>query len=381
VDFKTTNEQDLLANNIIKFARNELNEGIEQRDANSEFNRREWHKCAEIGICGLTFPEEYGGGNADLSTTVNCIRALSYGCQDTGLVLALITQICCGLQLHLFGKDNQKEKYLPPIISGEKIAAQAISESDAGSDVGSMRTTAIPHPNGYRLNGTKMYITNGPIADIVLVIAKTGQSQMAFRNLSCFIVTKETSGFSSETNLEKMGLRTMQNSGLIFENCDIPAEQIVGNEGQGMFIFNEMIEWERILMAACYLGVMQRIYETTVNYAKTRNQFGKPIGQFQAVSSKIADMRIKIELGKLIIDKAAWQKDQKIRSTVESSIAKVFLSESLKKICADALQIHGAYGYMKEAGIERDVRNSFAATISSGASEIQRNIIAKLSNL
>jgi len=179
----------------------------------------------------------------------------------------------------------------------------------------------------------------------------------------------------------KMGLRSLQNSELIFKNCKVPIGNIIGKEGQGMFIFSEVIDWERALMAACHLGTMQRVYEVCVSYAKKRQQFGKPIGKFQAISNKIANMKVSIELGKLMLYKAGWLKDQKKRATLETSIAKLFISEKLKDLCIEAVQIHGAYGFMKETGLERDLRDSIASTIYSGTSEIQKNIISTIAGL
>jgi len=195
------------------------------------------------------------------------------------------------------------------------------------------------------------------------------------------LLERELEGFSSDAALDKMGLRTLQNSELIFKECEIPTKNLVGKEGQGMFIFNEVIEWERTLMAACHLGTMKRIYETCVSYAKTRRQFGKSIGKFQSISNKIAEMKTNIELGKLMLYKAAWLKDQQKRATLETSIAKLFISETLKNLCLEAIQIHGAYGFMKEAELERDLRDSIAATIYSGTSEMQKNLISAIVGL
>jgi alkylation response protein AidB-like acyl-CoA dehydrogenase len=381
MEFSYSKKQLAYQKSIIEFARNELNEGIVDRDLNGQFYLEGWRKCSGMGYMGFLFPEEYGGIGEDLVTTVLCLEALSYGCLDSGLVHAIVTQLCCGVQLMLYGNEGQKKRFLTPISIGSKVGAQAMTESNAGSELTAMQTTADKVDGKYILNGTKMYITNGPIADIVLVFAFTDSEKKKFGGISCLLVERDTEGFSSDKALEKMGLRTLQNSELVFGNCSVLSENLIGKEGQGMFIFNEVIEWERILMAACHIGSMQRIYETCVAYAKTRRQFGKPIGKFQSISNKIAEMRTNIELGKLMLYKAAWLKDQRKRATLETSIAKLFISEKLKNLCIEAIQIHGAYGFMKEAELERGLRDSIAATIYSGTSEMQKNLISAIVGL
>jgi alkylation response protein AidB-like acyl-CoA dehydrogenase len=381
MDFSFSKKQLAYKKSIIEFSKEELNDEIISRDHQGSFSFENWKKCADMGYMGFLIPENYGGIQENLTTTVLCMEALSYGCLDSGLIHAIVTQICCGVQLSLYGNIEQKAKYLPKLASGEKIAAQALTESDAGSDFGSMQTTAEKRNGKYILNGTKLYISNGPIADFVLVMAVSDLKKKKLGGLSCFIVNKEMQGFSKSYGLDKIGLRTLQNSELVFKECQVPVGNLISEEGQGMFIFNEVIEWERALMAACHLGTMQRLLEACVSYAKKRRQFGKPIGKFQSISNKITDMKTNIELGKLILYKAAWLKDQKKRATLETSLAKLFISEKLKSLCLEAVQIHGAYGIMKEAELERDLRDSIAATIYSGTSEIQKNIISAIAGL
>ncbi len=383
MDFSLNEEQAILKNSIIKFAKNELNDDLIQRDQKGEFIHENWNRCCDMGLSGLPFPKEYGGAGTDLNTTLICIEALSYGCRDSGLVHSLVTQICCGVQILLFGNDIQKQEYLLEISSGKTIASQALTEPDSGSDIGSMKTTVEKGKDRYILNGTKMFISNGPISDLVIVFATIAESEnrKSYGNLSCLLVEKGMKGFYREKPLEKMGLRTLQNGELIFEACEVPLVNLLGKEGQGLFIFNEVIEWEKALMSACHLGVMERILEICIKYAKTRYQFGKPIGKFQSVSNKIAEMKVNIELGRLMLYKAGWLKDQKKRATLETSISKLFISENLKNACLEAIQIHGAYGYTKELEIERELRDSIASTIYSGTSEMQKNIISSLVGL
>ncbi len=380
MDFSFTEEQKDFRDSIITFAQKELNID-EKYDVQNLFPEQFWKKCADFSIMALPFPEEYNGCGMDLLTTAISIEALGYGCGDNGLVHAIVSQLICGIQIFLFGTERQKNEYLPLISNGEKIAAQAITEADAGSDISSMRTNAEKHNDNYILNGTKMFISNGPIADFVIVFAVTNPERKTIGGISCFIVDKELQGFRRCKALDKMGLRTLQNGELVFENCKVTSDKLLGKEGQGGIMFNEAMEWERILLFASHLGRMGSILEKSVRYAKDRHQFGQSIGKFQSISNKIADMKVNLELGKLILYKAAWLKDQKKRATIESSICKLFISESLKKACLDAVQIHGAYGYMKEFEIEKDLRDSIASSIYSGTSELQKNIISKLSGL
>ncbi|MBT8386158.1 MAG: acyl-CoA dehydrogenase family protein [Ignavibacteria bacterium] len=376
-----TEEQEAFKQSIIKFARNELNKNIVENDDNAYFDQKKWKKCADMGLLSLTVPEEFGGTGADPLTVFTALQALSYACKDNGLVHAIITQTCCLVLLSLFGNIEQKKKYYVKMGSGDLIAAQAITEPDAGSDISSMSTKSKKKGDEYILNGRKTFTTNGPIADVIFVFAVTNPDRPIFGGVSCLIAEKNMVGFHREKPVDKMGLKTLQNGDLIFEDCHIPFSNLIGKEGQGMIIFNEVIEWERALMATAHLGSLEKILELCINYANIRTQFGQPIGKFQSISNKMVDMKINLELGKMIVSKIGWLKSQKKRASVESSIAKLFVSESLKKAAMEAIQIHGAYGYMKEFEIERELRDSIAATIYSGTSEVQKNIISKLIGL
>jgi alkylation response protein AidB-like acyl-CoA dehydrogenase len=381
VDLSFTEEQVAFRESILKFAKKELNNNLIENDEKATFSWENWKKCADMGLLSLLVPKKHGGQGADLLTNVLSMEALSYACRDSGLVHAIGTQICCIVQISLFASDFLKQAYLPELARGEKMAAQAITEPEAGSDVLSIQTKAQKTDNGYVLNGTKMFITNGPLADVIIVFVVTNPQKKKFGGISCFMVDKETKGFSRGNPLNKIGLRTLQNCELIFEDCLVPSDKLLGKESQGMIIFNEQIEWERTLLSAAYIGTMERVLESCINHVKTRSQFGQPIGKFQSISNKIADMKVNIELGKLILYKAAWLKDQKKRVPLETSIGKLFISESLKNACLEAIQIHGGYGYMKEFEIERELRDSIASTIYSGTSELQKNIISSLASL
>jgi alkylation response protein AidB-like acyl-CoA dehydrogenase len=381
MDFWPTDEQEALRDSIIRFARQELNEHVTERSRSGEFPRDSWRKCAEMQIMALPFPPEHGGADADFLTTTLSLNALGYACRDAGLVHAVTTQILCGIQILLFGSDEQKTRYLPPLCSGDEIFAQAISEPGSGSDAMAMRTRAVRNGDEFVLNGTKTFISNGPICDVAIVFAVTNPDVKALGGISCFIVEKDTAGFQRCPALEKMGLSTLQNGEFAIEDCSLPPSRLLGKEGQGAIIFHESMEWERTLLPAVHLGTLRRIVETSVQYARERQAFDQPIGRFQSVSNKVAEMKANLELGTLMVHKAAKLKDLRRRATLESSVCKLFVSESLKKACLDAIQIHGGYGYMTEYEIERDLRDSIASTIYSGTSELQMNIISKMAGL
>jgi alkylation response protein AidB-like acyl-CoA dehydrogenase len=381
MNFSLTDTQLLQWESIVDFSRRELNAQVRDNDQQGHFPLENWKKCAEMGLLGMLTPEEYGGLGEDLLSSAVSIEALSYGCEDSGLVHAIITQLCCIVLLNLYGSQAQKQTYLGKLSSGELIAAQSITEPDAGSDVLSMRTKVDNNGTSYSLSGGKVFISNGPLADLIIVFAKNAEKSAFGGDISCFLVESGSAGLSVGKPLAKMGLRTLQNSELFFDNACVAADMMLGKNGHGMFIFNEAIEWERVLMTASHLGTMERVLEKSVSYVKTRKQFGKEIGKNQSVANKIGNMKVNLELGKLILYKMAWLKDQGRRATLEASVGKLFVSEGLKSACLDAVQIHGGYGYMQECDLERDLRDSIAATIYSGTSEIQRNIIASVLGL
>lgn len=382
MEFALNEEQIELREAVLRFARQEIDHDLAVCDKEGSFPFESWRKCAAMQIIAMPFAEEYGGCGADLLTTVVVLQALGYGCRDAGLVHAIATQILCGLQIQMFGSVEQKERLLPPLCQGEKVFAQAITEPGAGSDaIGSMQTRAEKSDGGFVLNGSKMFISNGPIADVVIVFALTNPEGSRLGGVSCFLVDKDNPGFTRCPPVEKMGLCTLQNGELVLDDCHVSSEALLGREGQGAILFNESMEWERSLLPAAHLGTLQRVLETSVDYARNRNAFGQPIGKFQAVANKIVDMKVALELGQLILYKAATLKGEGKRATLESSIAKLFISEGLKQGCLDAVQVHGGYGFTKEYEIERDLRDSIAGTIYSGTSEMQKAIISRLLGL
>lgn len=366
---------------IIEFARTELNPGIEDRDRNATFSRALWNKCAAMRLIALPFPEEFGGDGFDFVTSVMAYQALGYACKDSGLAHALSTQVICGIMILLFGSAEQKQSLLPRLISGEHIYCQGITEPGSGSDAFAMRTTAARDGQDYILNGAKTMITNAPVADRALVLCVTDASRKTLGGISCFLLEKGQPGFTQGKPMEKMGLRTLTNGELVMADCRVPAASLVGGEGQGAILFSEAMEWERTLIPALLLGELERTLEESVRYARERQAFGKPIAEFQAVSHKIATMKMHFELGRLALYHAAALKDKRKRAALDTSVAKLFISESLKQACLDAVQIRGGYGFMTEYEAERDLRNSIAATLYSGTSEMQYNIIARLAGL
>jgi alkylation response protein AidB-like acyl-CoA dehydrogenase len=330
VDFAPTPEQTDLKRQTIQFAHDRLGK-LWCQDDDEEFPRDVWKECAEFGLLGMLVPEEYGGAGHDCLTAAMILEGLGYACADHGLAHAVVTQIICGLQLNIFGTASQKSTYLPPLASGELVASQAMTEPDAGSDLAAVRTRAQKkHGDHYLITGSKVFATNGPIADIALVFAVTAPERPVLDRLSCFIVDRRTSRFERSPPLHKLGLHTMKNGSLFFDECSVSADCLLGTEGAGVSLFSEAMEWERILLFATQMGKMQRVLEDTVGYANHRVQSGQRIGRFQSVSNRIAHIRINLELSRLIAYKAAWLKVAGKPAALDASIAKYFISEGCK---------------------------------------------------
>jgi alkylation response protein AidB-like acyl-CoA dehydrogenase len=381
MDFSLSAEQQELKAAAADFARRELDQDLAEREEAGVFSPRAWRACAKFGIQGLPVPAELGGGGADILTTVLVMEALGYGCHDNGLIFSLNAQMwSLELPLVKFGTPAQQQAYLPGLLSGDLIGVHAMTEPDSGSDAFSMRTRVERTDDGYLLNGTKLYITNAPVSDVVLVFAAhPDKSKMA--GISAFLVEKGTPGFTVTRSLDKMGLRTSPMGEVVLTDCHVPVENRLGAEGAGMAIFNSSMTWERSCILASALGTMQRQLEACVQYGRMRKQFGQSIGKFQAVSNKVADMYLRLEAARLLVYQAAWLGQQGKPALAEAAAAKLFASEAWVASSLDAVQVHGAYGYMKESGIERDLRDAVASTIYSGTSEIQRVILARMLGL
>jgi alkylation response protein AidB-like acyl-CoA dehydrogenase len=381
MEFSFTEEQTRFKEAAVKFAQRELNKEAMEREQKGQFHWDGWKKCADFGVLGLPIPKKYGGLESNVLTCMLTMQGLGRACKDSGLLFAVNSHIwTCEIPILTFGTDEQKERYLPSLCKGVLVGGHAMTEPDSGSDAYSIRTTAVRKGDRYILNGTKTFISNAPIADILLVFAYTDKSK-GVGGISTFIVEKSFPGFSVGKPLDKMGLRTSPTGEVILRDCEVPAENRLGKEGAGTAIFNTEMEWERSCLFACHLGAMERLLDTCVKYANERSQFGKPIGKFQSISNKIADMKVRIELSSLVLYKLAWMKALGKRAPMEAAIAKLYVSESYVASSLDAIQIHGGYGYMTEFGVERDLRDSIAGRIYSGTSEIQRNVIASLLGL
>jgi hypothetical protein len=381
VDFSLSAEQRELTEAATDFARRELNQDLAKREDAGEFPREAWQACAKFGIQGLPVPAELGGAGSDVLTTTLVMEALGYGCHDNGLLFSLNAQMwSVELPLMIFGSPAQQQAYLPGMASGDIIGGHAMTEPGSGSDALHMRTRAERQGDHYLLNGAKQYITNAPVADVLLVYA-TVAGRPGLTGLSAFLVDATTPGLTVSSGFEKMGLRTSPMGEIALTDCLVPAENRLGPEGAGMAIFNSSMDWERSCLFASAVGSMRRQLDACVAYARSREQFGQPIGKFQSVADKLADMYVRLEAARLLIYRVAWLKQQGRTAPAEAAAAKLFASEAWVRSSQDAIQTHGAWGYLKDAGIERDLRDAVAGTIYSGTSEIQRVVLARMLGL
>lgn len=381
MDFSWSKEQKQLRQEIVRFAQNELNNDLIENDKEEVFNRKGWTQCAQFGIQGLPIPEQYGGSETDLLTTVYLLESLGYGCKDNGLVFSINAHLwTCSMPILTFGTEEQKQKYLPKLCNGELIGGNAMTEPNSGSDAYSLRTTAVRDGDYYVLNGSKTFSTNAPVADVVIVFA-TEDVEKGAGGISAFLVETDVEGLSIGRKIEKMGNRTSPMAELFFEDCKIPVENRLGREGAGMSIFAHSMEWERGFILASAIGSMERQLKATIRYARQRKQFGQSISKFQLVSSKIVDMKIRLETARNLLYKAAWQKQNGKSIFMEAAMVKLLISESWVQSCLDAIQVHGGYGYMTEYELERELRDAMGSRLYSGTSEIQRQIIAQFLRL
>lgn len=381
MDFALTEPQQQLARSIVDFAKKELGGDVRAREKAGEFFRAGWERCAAFGIQGLPMPVEYGGTGNDIVDCMVAMQALGYACADSGLIFALNSHMwTCEIPLLQFGTPAQRERFLPRMVAGEIIGCHAMTEPESGSDAFSLSAAATKVDGGWKLTGSKTFISNAPIADVFLVFA-TVNKKKGWAGVTGFLVEKGAPGFTVSKPLDKMGLKTSPTGELHLEDVFVPDDMVLGKVGGGSAIFNAEMEWERSCLFAGHLGAMKRQLETCVRYVKERKQFGQSIGSFQAVSHKIADMRVRLEIGELILHKVAWLKARGQRANMESAIAKLVVSEAYVASSLDAIQVHGGYGFMSEYEVERDLRDAVGGKLYSGTSEIQRNIIASLLGL
>ena len=379
MEFSFTEEQLMFKEQVIRFARNEIAPRCQEHDLQGEFDFQSFRKLGDFGILGLHFPGELGGSDADVVTTVLAGEALGEAGVDGGLTLAYGAHtFLCADTIFTHGSEAQKRKYVPKLASGEWIGCMGLTEPNAGSDVASISTRAERKGDRYVLNGNKMFITNGPIADVAVIYAKTGKD-LKHAGVSAFVVDKGTPGFSAGKNLIKMGVRSSHTSELVFEDCEIPAENLIGQEGAGFLMAMQTVEWDRSALLSPFIGGMTYVLEKCLKYSRERYQFGRPIGQFQAIKHKLADIKIFLEAARSLCYRIAWCKDQgRPLNFLEAAVAKLFVGDWSLGPANDAMVLHGGYGYCHEYEVERYFRDSRLAPIGGGTSEIQKRVIAKL---
>jgi butyryl-CoA dehydrogenase len=379
MDFHFTDEQLMFKEQVIRFAKKEIVPRVQEHDLKGEFDAHAFRRLGDFGILGLHFPEAFGGSDADVVTTVLAGEALGEAGVDGGLTLAYGAHtFLCADTIFAHGTDAQRAAYIPKLASGEWIGCMGLTEPGAGSDVASMTTRAEKRGDRYVLNGNKMFITNGPVADVAVVYAKTGKD-LKHAGISAFIVEKGTPGFSAGSNLIKMGVRTSHTSELIFEDCNIPETHLIGQKGGGFLMAMQTVEWDRSALLAPFVGGMTYVLKKCARYAKERYQFGRPIAQFQAIKHKLADIKIFIEAARTLCYRIAWCKDQgRPLNHLEAAVAKLFVGDWGLRPANDAMALFGGYGYCHEYEVERYFRDSRLAPIGGGTSEIQKKIISKL---
>lgn len=373
--FQLTEEQNLIRETVRSFAENEVAPSAAERDENERFDRElMFNKVAELGLAGIVFPEEYGGAGSDYISYAITVEELSRVCGSTGVTLSAHLSLGAN-PVWLFGTEEQKQKYLVPMAEGSKLGAFALTEPSAGSDAGGTKTFAVRDGDEWVLNGSKIFITNGGDAETYIVFARTDKEAQKHHGISAFIVEKDTPGFTFGKKEKKMGIRSSLTCELVFENCRIPADNLLGKEGEGFKIAMKTLDGGRIGIAAQALGIAQGAYEEALNYARERKQFDQPIANFQAVQFILADMALRIEASRLLVYQSAWRASAGLAYGKESAMAKLSASETAMWVTTKAVQVHGGYGYTREFPAERMMRDAKITEIYEGTSEIQRVVI------
>jgi alkylation response protein AidB-like acyl-CoA dehydrogenase len=379
MDFATTAEQDALVDKVIAFARQELTGRAAGNDRAARFDRAGWRACAEFGVLGWPVPAPYGGAGLDPLSCVLALEALGYGCTDNGLLFAVNNHLwACTSYLLAHGTEDQRRRWLPRLADGSLVGAHAMTELEAGSDVLSGTTTARRDGDRYLLSGVKTFISNAPVADLFVVFARTGADGSPQRALSAFLVPRDAPGLRADRVWDKAGLRGSPMGELVLDDVPVPVSDRLGAEGAGYQIFSSTAEWERGYLIASQVGTLRRLLEQAVRHAAGRRQFGRPIGAYQAVSHRIADIQVSLELARLLLYKFGWLKTQGRLALLESSMLKLFVSESIVQAALATQRIHGVRGYLSDFDVEREVRDALATTTYAGTSDIHRSIIAQL---
>ena len=374
MDFKLTEEQELVRKNMREFAVRYVDPIAAEIDENSRHPAELFRKLAEGGWMGIPIPQQYGGAGSDFLTHIIAVEEISRSCSSTGFTLSFHAGII-GMSLNLFGNEEQKKKYLVPLAKGQHMGAFALTEPGAGTDVMAVSTTAVRDGNGYVMNGTKTFVSNGPLADTYIVFCWTDKSA-GKKGMSAFIIPRDTAGLKPGVHFKKMGLRSSQTSEVVFKECPIPRENLLGQEGAGLVMAMTGFDHGRIGIAAQAIGVLQAALDESIRYAKERVQFGNPIARQQAIAWMIADMATDLSAARFLAYHAAWLKDQKQPFGKEASMAKLFATEAAMKHTTQAVQIHGGYGYIKGVKVERLMRDAKIAEIYEGTSEAQRMVIS-----
>jgi alkylation response protein AidB-like acyl-CoA dehydrogenase len=375
MNFQLSEEQSLIRDTVREFAEAEIAPSAAQRDEEERFDRSlMFDSLAELGLTGIVFPEEYGGAGADYLSYAIAVEELSRVCASTGVTLSAHLSLCAN-PIFMFGTESQKENYLVPLASGEKMGAFGLTEPAAGSDAGSTKTTALKNGDGWLLNGSKIFITNGGEAETYVVLARTDKDAQKHHGISAFIIEKGMEGFSFGKKEIKLGIRSSPTMEIIFDNCLIPEENLLGQEGEGFRVAMKTLDGGRIGIAAQAVGIAQGALEQAVAYARERKQFDKPIGAFQGISFQLADMATQIEASRLMVYNAAYRASSGLSYSQASAMAKLMASETAMKVSTQAVQILGGYGYSREFPVERMMRDAKITEIYEGTSEIQRLVI------
>jgi alkylation response protein AidB-like acyl-CoA dehydrogenase len=375
MDFRLTDDQELLRRSVREFAETEIRPHVREWDEAQHFPREVIPILAALGLMGVQFPEQYGGSGMSAIDYCICIEELSRVDPALALSVAAHNGLCSG-HIFLFGNEAQKQRWLVPLAKGEKVGAWGLTESTSGSDAAGMRTNAARTAAGWVLNGSKTFITHGSVGDVMVVMAITDKAAGA-KGISAFVVEHGTKGMRAGKKEDKLGMRASDTTEVLFENCEIPADHLLGEEGQGFVNTMQVLDAGRIGIAALSVGLAQGAYEAALGYAQERKAFGKTISAFQAIRWKLADNAMRIEAARLLTYRAAYLKDRGARTTLESSMAKLYASEIAVKAADDCVQIHGGYGFVKDYPAEKFFRDVKLTTIGEGTSEIQRLVIAR----
>ena len=375
MDFELTEEQQQMKMSVREFAEAEIAPHVMEWDEAQHFPIELKPKLAELGLLGVLFPEEYGGAGLGYVEYATAIEELSRVDGSVGISVAAHNSLCSN-HIYQYGTEAQKRKYLTPLASGDHLGAWGLTEPGAGSDASGTRTTAVRKDGGWVINGTKNFITHAIHADTCVAFASSDRTKHS-KGITGFIFEKGMAGFAPAKKENKLGLRASETASVIFEDCFVPDENRLGEEGMGFINAMQILDGGRISIAALAVGIAQGAYESAVRYSGEREQFGKPIREFQAIQFKLADMATQIDAARLLMYRAAWMKDEGKRTTKESSMVKLFASEISVRVCEEAIQIHGGYGYTKDYPAEKFWRDSKLCTIGEGTSEIQRIIVAR----